>query len=554
MAFTKRLTNAKLTEQPARAGFSLTRRSFLYGMFSPVFMFPFSQDRVLSIFGYTEAEEVRDYSVCINADIILANPEMLEVLADAGVKGIWIATYFYGYWPYEKNRIIRAKELVEQKGMEAYAVTIPFGHPGDSLNAGDEAFPLIPPAHWPRTTDIRGEQYAGTTVNALVNMENAKALREVSELGFTRCMTDDDFRIARLPGVIGGSFDDETRHLFLQRGGYSSARWEELLDDIRNRRFTPIVKGWVDWYCDRMTESFRVQQNAFSGNFGIMVMYLGAEKAGIRLSDYRGVAVRVGEAHFSNRDLQSPKGWTDELFSVLFHRRYVEPDNAWSETTAFPADALSVENMCAKLTISTIADVRHTLLMSGLMPIPSAYWKILPAAMKLQKSIHQMIAGYPLKGPLKHYWGEASRYVGKDSPFSLWLATGIPFEVIDELEQGRDGWIFLSDEDYNHLDDNVRTGKLIVRPEVKKNNENVLGIKENLDALWIWRRSITARLKKNRTPYVHEEMPAVCAWYPDASSVLVWNLSAAPVSLAIQFGNRLIRKDYQPLESKLVTL
>lgn len=223
MEFNRQLANSKLTEKKVCPEFSLTRRSFLSGMISPVLIFPFSQDPVLKIFERAEGEGKRDYSVCINADIILTDPEMLEILADAGVKAIWIATYFYGYWPYEKSKIIRAKELVQRRAMEAYAITIPFGHPGDSLNAGDEAFPLIPPAHWPRTTDIKGEQYAGTTVNELVNTENARALQEVSELGFTRCMTDDDFRIARLPGVIGGSFDDETRHHFLQRGGYSAA-------------------------------------------------------------------------------------------------------------------------------------------------------------------------------------------------------------------------------------------------------------------------------------------------------------------------------------------
>src|SRR6266568_2596928 len=30
----------------------------------------------------------------------------------------------------------------------------------------------------------------------------------------------------------------------------------------------------------------------------------------------------------------------------------------------------------------------------------------------------------------KHVWGEAQRYVGDDKPFSLCLATGVPFEVV----------------------------------------------------------------------------------------------------------------------------
>jgi hypothetical protein len=60
----------------------------------------------------------------------------------------------------------------------------------------------------------------------------------------------------------------------------------------------------------------------------------------------------------------------DELFSVLFHRRFADPQRCYSETTAFPADRLSAANMAAKLVISTLADVRHTMFMSGLTPFP----------------------------------------------------------------------------------------------------------------------------------------------------------------------------------------
>lgn len=531
----------------------ISRRAFIGDLTSAAIL-PFFKVNTENSQDLWGRAEIRDYSVCLNSDLILADPEMLQILADAGVKGIWIATYFYGYWPYQKSKIIRAKELVQQKEMDAFAITIPFGHPGDSLQAGDDAFPLISPAHWPRTLDMDGNLYAGTTVNDLVNIENARALQEVSQMGFRQCMADDDFRIARLPGVIGGSFDDKTRSLFLERGGYSAAQWSELLDDIRSRRFTPVVKDWVDWYCDRMTESFRIQQKAFAGDFGIMVMYLGAEKAGIRLSDYRGVQVRVGEAHFNDRDLKSPKGWTDELFSVLFHRRYVKPEDAWSETTAFPADALSVENMIAKLTISTIADVRHTTFMSGLTPLPKSYWKDLPSAMRLQKKHHEMIAGYALKGPFKHFWGEASRYVGKDRPFSLWLAMGVPFEVIDEPEKGEDGWVFMSDEDYTYLGKRAQKANVVVREGLKKEDSPVQALKEEPDDLWRWKKQMTPLLKNSNIPYVIENEPAVCAWYPQAKRVLIWSLSTVPVHLTLQYGSRQIARAFKPLESSVVKL
>ena len=548
-----RLNDLIIEHKNAGKAFLASRRTFLHSVM-PMLALPFVKGQTTSFFDEFPKEYKRDYSVCLNPDIILKDPGLLDIVGEAGVNAVWIAAYFYGFWPYPIDKILQAQKLVLKKGMVPLVITIPFGHPGDALHAGDDSFPLISPSSWPRSTDINGKVYAGTSVGEIVNIENARALGELSKMGFKQCMLDDDFRIARGPGMVGGSFDPATRDLFLKRGGYAPYQWDELLQNIRENHLTGLVYDWVNWYCDQMTHSFRTQQHAFNNDLGIMVMYLGAEKAGIRLTDFPGVNMRVGELHFGDRSLLDPKGWTDELFSVLFHRRYIKPENAWSETTAFPADALSVANMSAKLTVSTIADVRHTTFMSGLTPFPKNYWATLSTAMRTQKKYHEKIAGHELKGPLKHFWGEASRYVGKDKPFSLWLASGIPFEVIEKLEQGQDGWIFMSDEDYDHLDSNARPGNLIVRAEIKKNDEKVLGLKEDLDALWQWKRNITPALKQNKTPYIIEEHPAVCAWYPGASCVLVWNLSDAPVSLTVQFGSRSIRNDYKPLESQLVRL
>lgn len=520
----------------------------------PFVAVPFVSGRTTFLFDQLGKRSIRRYSVCLNADIITKDPGLLDVLSAAGVDTIWIATYFYGYWPYPVDKMLRARELVLKKGMSASAITIPFGHPGDALQAGDDSFPLISPPSWPRSVDIHGRVYAGTSVGEIVTNENARALRKVAKMGFKQCMLDDDFRIARGPGIIGGSFDEATRDLFLEKGGYAPYRWDELLQSIQERRLTGILRDWVNGYADQMTHSFRVQQKAFRGDLGIMVMYLGAEKAGIRLADFPDVSMRVGEEHFSDRGLSDPKGWTDELFSVLFHRRYIKPGNAWSETTAFPATALSVENMCAKLIVSTIADVRHTTFMSGLTPFPQSYWTTLSTSMRTQRADHEKIAGHQLKGPLKHFWGEASRYVGRDKPFSLWLASGIPFEVIENPEQGQDGWIFMTDEDYDHLDKQVDKRNIIVREGVARENDPVVSIPENMAALWKWKKGLEPRLREEKIPYIIEEQPSVCAWYPGAKRVLVWNLSAVPVSLTVQYGERQMSRDFGPLESAVVEL
>ena len=251
------------------------------------------------------------------------------------------------------------------------------------------------------------------------------------------------------PGEIGGCYCEDHRQEFLRKAGLPEQRWGELLEDVRGRRLTRLVRLWLKYHCDALTACFRQQQRAFGGELGVMVMYLGAEKAGIRLTDYRGVPFRVGELMFNDAAFAPVKGKTDELFSVLFHRRFASPDNAYSETTAYPANALSAQNMAAKLVISTVADVRHTMFMSGLTPFPGEHWAVLGPAMRTQARLHEELAGHKPRGPLKHFWGEAQRWVGDDRPFSLWLGLGVPFEVVGNLPG--EGVVFLSDFDAREL-------------------------------------------------------------------------------------------------------
>ena len=119
---------------------------------------------------------------------------------------------------------------------------------------------------------------------------------------------------------------------------------------------------------------------------------------------------------FDDRSFAPVKGKTDELFSSLFHRRFVRPELAFSETTAYPADQLSARNMAAKLAVSTLSDVRNTMFMSGMTAFPREHWQTLAPAMKHHQELHRKVAGHRPKGPLKHFWGEASRLRGRRQP------------------------------------------------------------------------------------------------------------------------------------------
>ena len=498
------------------------------------------------------AANPREYHLCLNPQAVLADPDFLGLVARAGVSCVWLDGFFYGHWPWSIETLTRAREALRQAGLETRIVNVPLGHPGDSLGARDGDFPLTPPTHWRLGSNREGKPYAGTSLHAPATQENVEALHRLRRAGFLQFFLDDDFRLARAPGEIGGCFCAEHRERFLRRAGLSDKRWPELSDGVRSRRLTPLLRQWIEFTCDDLTASFRAQQKAAGGKLGIMVMYLGAEKAGIRLADYRDVPFRVGEFMFNDQAIGPVKGKTDELSSVLFHRRFVAPESAWSETTAFPADRLSAANMAAKLVISTIADVRHTTFMSGVTPFPKTHWATLGPEMRRQADFHRQLAGHRPRGPFKHYWGEASRYTGDDRPFSLFLAAGVPFEVTDR--PARDGRTFLSDADAAA----AAEGKLVSRGTRFASRSTAPAgagalepCEESLPALFTLKRRLRPALAK--VPFVENDEPAVLAWYPSAQAALLWNVRSEPATFLVHCGTQRREIRLSGLESALLS-
>ena len=493
-----------------------------------------------------QRRSARSFHLCLSPVVVEGDPELVDMVARAGVRTVWLAGFFYGHRPYDDALLRRARLRLERAGLEAQLITVPLGHPGDSLGATDGGFPLTPPEHWQTGQRPDGKVFAGTSLHPPATEENQAALRHLRGQGFSQCFLDDDFRLARSPGEIGGCFCGAHRARFLQAGGYDPGRWDELLDAVQTRSRTPLLRAWLDFTCDELSASFRAQERAFRGDLGIMVMYLGAEKAGIRLRDYRSALFRVGELMFDDGSFGTPKGKTNELFSVLFHRRFAAPQRCYSETTAFPADRLSAANMAAKLVVSTLADVRHTMFMSGLTPFPREHWDVLAPAMRRQADLHEQLAGHRPRGPFKHFWGDAERQVGEDRPFSLWLALGVPFEVVER--PSTEGWTFLSDFDAREQATHSRRSRSrwVGRPSAASPSLGTETVPETLADLFAFKRRIRDQL--GEVPYVAEDEPAVCAWYPSARKIVVWNLVEETRTLTLVQGTRRSTARVGPLE------
>jgi hypothetical protein len=491
----------------------------------------------------------RRYHVTLSSDAIESDPELLGVVHKSGVSDVWTAGYLYGHWYYTPERIQANFDRIRRAGMAAHVVNVALGHPGDSLGSPSSSMPLIPPSHWRPGTRIDGRMRWGTSLHAPATEENAAAVRQLARIGVDRVFLDDDFRVAESPGTIGGCFCSEHLEEFRRLHGYGVTEREELAEFMKARRLTPIIRNWVDFWCGKLGDCFRAQQSAAPHlELGIMVMYMGAEKAGIRLADYNQVPFRVGELMFADAQFHPVKGKTDELFSALFHRRFVGAELSYSETTAYPADKLSAANMAAKLAISTIADVRNTMFMSGITPFPRSHWATLAPAMKKHAAIHRELAGQKLSGPFKHYWGEHSRYVGDDRPFSLFLATGVPFEVTSD--PAGEGWTFLSDADVGAFA-GAQPASHGTRYLSRLNASGARQVDEKLPALFRLKAELMPQLRGS--PVVLEEKPVVCAWYPTARRALLWNLAEQREVFTLEYAGKRRHVEIGPLDVKLVS-
>jgi hypothetical protein len=64
-----------------------------------------------------------------------------------------------------------------------------------------------------------------------------------------------------------------------------------------------------------------------------------------------------------------------------------------------------------------------------------------------------------------------------------------------------------------------------------------------LAELFALKRELRPQLE--RVPYVEDGTPVVCAWYPTARAVLLWNLTEQPQNFTLRYGNsrRSVRVD-----------
>ena len=485
----------------------------------------------------------RRYHLSVGPRTVNTEPELNRRWKEAGVTDLWLTAALYGKLP-DFEALDQAAKKARELGMTPHILSVPFGHP-TSIDADPSAFA---PSYTPMMR-ADGRRGWGCSFHPPVEEIVADENRTFYEQ-FGPCdhFLDDDFRLADSPGSVGGCVCPRCKEVYCRAAGLSDQRWDELLDDLRGNSGSALHRQWVDYQCDQLTAVFRrCEEAAPEIDLGIMVMYMGSERAGIRLDAYREKLFRVGEMMFHDGDYDQLHNKTRELFSVLMHRRFTLPGRSFSETTICPDNALSKENMASKLATSTFADVRNTMFMCN---IPADYWPFFAPRMKKEARYQEILKNHPARGPFKHYWGIAGRYFAGEAAYSLFLATGVPFEVCSELSDN--GWTFLGDNDARSLDRGEIASKgtqCFARTASQTGRFEKLD--ETLESLFAFRRTILPRLRSEKIPYIEEEVPIVLGWYPGARAALLWNVEKSAVTVHLRRGEQAAAVELPPLETVL---
>ena len=291
--------------------------------------------------------QVRSYHLSISPESLRADPELLDLAHHAGVTDVWLTGFLYGHWlsPLEES-FPHWRRTIERRGMSAHLINVPLGHPGDSLGAKSGNVPLTPPEHWRLAVRPDGTTYAGTSLHPPSTEENCAAIRRIQAAGVNRVFLDDDFRLARGPGVIGGCFCPEHKREFLREAAFGEAAWQDLVAALARRELTPHPASVGRVQCDQLTACFLAQKRLAPGvQLGIMVMYLGSEKAGIRLDGLSRRPVPCGRVHVQRPILRTGQGKDGRAVQLAsFTADSPAPNWPSAKRPPFPQSALGQEH------------------------------------------------------------------------------------------------------------------------------------------------------------------------------------------------------------------
>jgi hypothetical protein len=120
-------------------------------------------------------------------------------------------------------------------------------------------------------------------------------------------------------------------------------------------------------------------------------------------------------------------------------------------------------------------------------------------------------------------------------------------------EPAADGWTFLSDFDAVAVAEGRLTSKgtcFVHRPVSGQRLDGGRAVAESPEDLFALKAAILPEL--DAVPYVEQDTPVVCAWYPSARAILLWNLSEEKRDVTVKCGSQRWNVVLAPLDAELL--
>ncbi|MBP1991048.1 hypothetical protein [Paenibacillus eucommiae] len=497
-------------------------------------------------------------------------PGTLAALKQAGVSTIWLWGFFFGKLWSPIEDMVQAAEVLRRNDFEVGVIQLPVGHPGNGLNPDDDTLDLQLPAHWRYRIDHLGNPvyYCADLDESMVrdNVESVEALRQA---GFTQIFMDDDLRSGVWGSRLGGCFCSHCVEEFnlLQQdlgvgpgvgGGLGlglglSVSREAIVEALESGTRSQLTEAWIDYNCSKVTRF--MEATSLPGiEAGIMVMHLGDEHQGIDISAIKNrlpqCMFRVGEYHFNDTDFGTPEGKASELFSILFHLDAMGREYAFSETTVFPARALSHANLIYKVKLELAAGIPNILFMSGTWLITEDYWQALAAELPALQQLEQEIAAYERSYPVHLVYGTYG-HNEVVQPYFLPLLAGLPAKPVKARDRNRDSeaeclLFFGGYELTPEWEQQFTSYKRIIMDQTafERNKHKLENMNTNtsMTSLEIWDYQLGSSPKKEEIVLLQELLagetttyPLLKAgsditllWLPESESVILLNLKDEP--------------------------
>gem|GEM_PF-469857 len=366
---------------------------------------------------------------------------VLSMLETAGVRKIWLYGYFFGHFDAPIEKMIEARDVLKEHGFDTGACSMPVGHPGNSLDPDDPTIDVRIPQHWRYRIDRHGYPvYHCADIEPRMIEDNVAAMKQLRDAGFTSVFLDDDTRQGNWGPEIQGCFCDACIDAFNVKHGREVNR-KTLATAITHHRDASLLHDWVTFNCAKVTSL--VDALSLPGiELGIMVMHKGDERHGICISDLKARVshLRVGEDHFSDKSFEQPRHKASEIQSMQVHLARMSPAAVYSETTAFPARALSPENWVFKAKLALVLGIPNLFFMGGTWLVENSYWQTISSNLQEMRWIesHAGSLEHDRFSPVHVAVGEGDFFIP-----SWPLRAGIPARPVMASVVSGDGAILL---------------------------------------------------------------------------------------------------------------